>query len=68
MKIFLLQYETGQINNITGKYTRELSKLKHLQHLITTFELDYRTFKKLPQWHQLSTVIQLTIEEVFENL
>ena len=30
-EIFLLQDETGQINNLIGKYIMELSKLKHLQ-------------------------------------
>ena len=28
---FLLQDDTVQINNLTGKYIMELSKLKHLQ-------------------------------------
>ena len=30
-EIFLLQYETGKIDNLTGKYIIELSKLKHPQ-------------------------------------
>ena len=30
-EIFLLQDKPGQTNNPTGKYIRELSKLKHLQ-------------------------------------
>ena len=43
-KIFLLQDETGKINNLTGKYIMELSKLKHLQRYMTTFEIYYRKF------------------------
>ena len=34
---FLLQNKTGKINNFTGKYTMELSKLKHLQRYMTIF-------------------------------
>ena len=43
--ISLLQDESGQINNLTGKYIMELSKLKHLQRYMTTFELYYRKFE-----------------------
>ena len=50
-EIFLLQYKTGQINNLTDKYIMELSKLKHIQHYMTNFELEYRYFKRLPQRH-----------------
>ena len=46
----------------------ELSKLKHVQHYMTTFELDYRNFEHLPQTHQLHTTFQSTIEEAFETL
>ena len=35
---------------------------------MTTFELEYRKFKQLPQRHQLSTTFQSKIEEVFETL
>ena len=28
---FMLQDETGKINNLTGKYIMELPKLKHIQ-------------------------------------
>ena len=38
-KIFLLQYKTGKINNLTGKYIMELLKLKHIQHYMTNFKL-----------------------------
>ena len=40
----LLTEKTEQMNNLTGKYIMELSKLKHLQRYVTTFELDYRKF------------------------
>ena len=65
---FLLQDETGQINNLIGKYTMELSKLKHLQWYMTTFELYYRRFERLPQRHKISTIFYSTIEEFFETL
>ena len=55
-KIFLSQDQTGQINNLIGKYIMEMSKLKHVQRYVTTFELDYRKFEHLPQIQQLSTI------------
>ena len=66
--IFLLQYETVQINNIKGKYIMELSKFKHIQCYTTTFELDHRKIEYTPKIHQLSTIFQYTIGEVFETL
>ena len=65
---FLSKDETGQIEKLTGKYIMELSKLKHLQRYMTTFELDYRKFDQLTQRHQLSTTFQFIIEEIFETL
>ena len=35
---------------------------------MTTSELDYRNFERIPQRHQLSTIFHSTIEEVFETL
>ena len=35
---------------------------------MTTFELEYRNFKRNPHRHQLYTTFQFIIEEVFENL
>ena len=35
---------------------------------MTIFELYYRKFERLPQRHQLSTIFNYTIEEVFETL
>ena len=46
----------------------ELSKLEHLKQYTTNFELDYRRFERLPQRHQLSTIFNSAIEEVFETL
>ena len=65
---FLLKDETGKIGKLTGKYIMELSKVKHIQFGMTTFELDYRNFEWIPQLHQLSTTLQSTIKEVFETL
>ena len=56
------------MDNLTGKYIMELSKLKHLQCYTTNCKLDYRKFNCKPQRHQLSTIFQSSIEEVFEAL
>ena len=65
---FLLKDETGQINNLIGKYIMELLKLKHLQQYMSIFELEYIHFERIPQRHQLTTTFHFTIEEVFETL
>ena len=41
--------------------------MQHLQLYITTFELYYRNFEPLPQIHQISTILNSKIEEVFET-
>ena len=46
----------------------ELSKLKHFKRYMTTFEIEYRKFELIPQRHQLSTILNSTIEELFETL
>ena len=46
----------------------ELSNFKHLQRYMTSFEIYYRKFERLPQIQQLSTTFNPTIEEVFETL
>ena len=38
---FLLQDKTGQINNLTGIYIMEQSKLKHFQRYMIPYKLDY---------------------------
>ena len=43
-EIFFFCDETGQINNLTGKYIVEMSKLKHKQQYINIFEKHYRNF------------------------
>ena len=58
----------GQIINLTGKYTMEISKLKHIQRYINNFELEYRKFEQPTQRHQRTTKSHFTTEEVFETL
>ena len=36
------------IHNLTGVYITEMSKLKHIQHYVTSFELDFRIFECQP--------------------
>ena len=43
-KLSLLNNKTQQTTNLVGKYTTEISILKHLQHRITTFEREYIIF------------------------
>ena len=64
---FLFQGETRQVNNLAGKYIMEMSKLGHLQQYMTTFQLKYRRFERLPRRHQISTIFNSTIEEVIET-
>ena len=45
-----------------------LSTLKHTQQYMTTFELNYRNFEFLTQRHQISTIFNFTVEEVFKTL
>ena len=61
-EILLLQDKIGQINNLTGKYIMELSKLKQLKRYMILFELDYIKFEGLPKIHQLYTIFNSTIE------
>ena len=56
-EIVLIRDQTGQINNLTGKYIMELSKPKHLQHYMNFFELDLRWFERHPQSNQLSSIV-----------
>ena len=37
-ELVLVRYQTGKINNITGKYIMELSNMKNIQHYITSIE------------------------------
>ena len=61
-EVFLLQDKIGQIKKLTGKYIMELSKLKHHQQFITTFELDYRKCDRLPRRQQLFNIFNSTTE------
>ena len=65
-EIILLQYETWKINNLTGKYIVELSKLKHIKWYMTSFELDYRKFERLTQRHQISTTFTSPLNKYFK--
>ena len=38
-ELVLTIYQTGQINNLTGKYIMELSKVKHLQRYMNSFDI-----------------------------
>ena len=67
-EILLVQDETGQINNLTGKYIMEMSKLKHLQRYVTNFELYYIKFERLPQGYKISTIFNSTTEEALKIL
>ena len=62
----LLQDQTGKTKNLTGKYTMELSKLKHLKIYTTNFELYYRWFEHQPQIQHIYLTFTPKIEEIFE--
>ena len=60
--------ETGQTNNLTGKFTMKLSKLNQIQRYMTSFELDYMKFEYKPQRHKPNNKFLFTTKEVFETL
>ena len=64
-KNLLLKDSTWKINNSTGKYIMELSKSKHLQRYMTSFEPEYRNFEQLSQRNQRSTTFHFKIEGIF---
>ena len=39
IELLLMRYKTVYINNLTGKYIMELSKLKYIQRYMTSFEI-----------------------------
>ena len=45
--MYLLNHKIGQTNNLTGKYIMELSKWKHLQLYMNTFEPEYRKVQQV---------------------
>ena len=67
-ELVLMQYKTGHINNLIGKYIMELSKLKHLQRYMTSFELDFRRFERQSQSDQLSNIFTPSMEVILETL
>ena len=46
----------------------ELSKLKNIQHYITSFEIDSRRFERQPQSDQLSIIFTPSMAVIFETL
>ena len=60
-KIYPLNDNTAQKNNLTSKYIMELSKLKHLQRYMNYFEMDYIKFERKPQIHQLYIDFEITM-------
>ena len=67
-ELVLMRYQTGQINNLTGKYIMELSKLKHLQRYMTSFEIYFIIFESQPQSNKLSIIFAPSIELIFGTL
>ena len=53
-KIYLLNDNKCQKKNIAGIYIMEISKIKHLQHYMTYFEIYCITLGSNPQIYQLS--------------
>ena len=39
-ELISIKYKTCKINNLTRKYNMELSKLKHIQRYMTSFDID----------------------------
>ena len=46
----------------------ELSKLKHIQHYITSFQIALRQFERSPQSDQLKYTFDQPIELIFEAM
>ena len=46
----------------------ELSKMKHLQSYMTSFELDFIRFERHTQSDQLAIIFTPSMEVIFENL
>ena len=64
----LMIYQKGKINNPKGKYIMKLSKLKHLQWSMTSYEIEYRRFERHPQSGQPSLTFTPKMEEILETL
>ena len=67
-EIVLMRDQTGQIKNLTGKYIMELSKLKHLQCFMTSFDICFRRFERQPQSDQLSIIFTPSMEVISETM
>ena len=55
----------GHSNNLTGKYIMEMSKLKYIQRYMTSFDIYFRLFERLPQSDRLKHTFYHTIEHIF---
>ena len=42
IELVFMRYQTSHIKNLTGKYIMGISKLKHLQRYMISFELEFR--------------------------
>ena len=62
----MLNEETGQ-KNLTGKCIVKISKLKHLQRCMNSFQLEHIKFNRKPQRNQTSNKLTFSMEEVFET-
>ena len=67
-ELVLMIYQTGHINNFTGKYIMELSNLKHLQCYMTSFYIGVRLLERQPQKYQLSIIFTTPMEIILETL
>ena len=67
-EIVSMRYQTLKINNLTGKYIMEMSKLKNLQRYMTYIEQDFIRFECQPQSNQPSIEFTPSMEVIFETL
>ena len=63
-----MENKTRQITTFAGKCSIELSKLKHIQQYINSFELDFIWFEYQPQTDQLSEIFTPSMEDIFDTL
>ena len=67
-ELVLMRDKIGQINNLTGIYIMEMSKMKHPQHYMTLFEIYFRRFEHQPQSDPFSIIFTPLMEVVFETI
>ena len=64
-ELVLMRYQTVHNKNLTGKYIMELSKPKHLQRYMNSFEIDFKRFERKPQSDQRSIILTPSMELIF---